>query len=393
MDSKKFRGDRLKKARQYRGKTITDLAKATGITKQSLSLYENGTKPDHERVVKIAQELRFPYDYFLQEDTCRTESGVTYFRSLATATKISRTAESTKLEFVAKVYELLHQYINFPALNLPQVDFNGSYDEFDDEAEKKMIDEIESISQAVRKQWGLGNEPITNLQLLLEENGIIVTGFDVNTKIDAFSQRILLDDGQVYLIAVTQGDMPKGRIMFDMAHELGHILMHPWSEDLDFVSREEFRLRERQANMFASAFLLPKETFTHDVEVYPTDLAYYQFLKKKWKCSMAAMMYRAHELGIVTNNQFQYMMRQYSKNGYRKGEPDDVPYFLNENMFQGAIDLLFEEKIFTPKTLMAFFKCHSVTLYPNDLEELLHLREGTLQYEEEPKVIQLRLLT
>ena len=393
MDSKKFRGDRLKKARQYRGRTLTDLAEATGITKQSLSLYENGTNPDHERVVKIAQELGFPYDYFMQEDTCRAESGVTYFRSLATATKISRTAESTKLEFVAKVYELLLQYIDFPALNLPQIDFNGSYDEFDDEAEAKMIDEIEGIAQAVRKQWGLGNEPIGNLQLLLEGNGIIVTGFDVDTKIDAFSQRILLDDGQVYLIAVTQGDMPEGRIIFDMAHELGHILMHPWSEELDYVSKEEFKLRERQANMFASALLLPRETFTRDVEAYPTDLAYYQFLKKKWKCSMAAMMYRAHELGIVTDNQFQYMMRQYSKKGYRNGEPDDIPYYLNENMFQGAIDLLFEEKIFTPKTLMAFFKRHSVTLYPKDLEELLHLREGTLHYEEEPKVIHLRLLT
>ena len=393
MDSKKFRGDRLKKARQSRGRTITDLAEATGITKQSLSLYENGTNPDHERGVKIAQELGFPYDYFMQEDTCRAESGVTYFRSLATATKISRTAESTKLEFVAKVYELLLQYIDFPALNLPQIDFNGSYDEFDDEAEAKMIDEIEGIAQAVRKQWGLGNEPIGNLQLLLEGNGIIVTGFDVDTKIDAFSQRILLDDGQVYLIAVTQGDMPEGRIMFDMAHELGHILMHPWSEELDYVSKEEFKLRERQANMFASALLLPRETFTRDVEAYPTDLAYYQFLKKKWKCSMAAMMYRAHELGIVTDNQFQYMMRQYSKKGYRNGEPDDIPYYLNENMFQGAIDLLFEQKIFTPKTLMAFFKRHSVTLYPKDLEELLHLREGTLHYEEEPKVIHLRLLT
>ena len=80
--------------------------------------------------------------------------------------------------------------------------------------------------------------------------------------------------------------MPEGRIMFDMAHELGHILMHPWSEELDYVSKEEFKLRERQANMFASALLLPRETFTRDVEAYPTDLAYYQFLKKKWKLSV-----------------------------------------------------------------------------------------------------------
>ena len=392
MEDKKFRGERLKKARQYRGKTITQLAEETGISKQSLSLYENGTIPDHERVIKIARELSFPYDYFMQVDTCKAETGVTYFRSLATATKMSRTAQSTKLEFVSKIYELLLRYVDLPSLNLPKISFNGYYDEFDDEVKRAMMEEIETVAQTVRNYWGLGNEPITDLQIALEENGIIVTGFDVDTKIDAFSQRVLLDDGQVFLIAVTQGEMPEGRIMFDMAHELGHILMHPWSEDLDYLTKEEFKLRETQANMFASALLLPKDAFTRDVEAYPTDLQYYQHLKKKWRCSMAAMMYRAHELGIITDNQFQYMMRQYSKNGYRNGEPDDEPYYLHDNIFQGAIDLLFEEGIFTPSTLMLYFKRHSVTLYASDMEELLHLNKGTLDVKEEARIIPLRLI-
>ena len=42
-----------------------------------------------------------------------------------------------------------------------------------------------------------------------------------------------------------------------MAQELGHILLHPWSEDLEAITKDEFKARERQANMFASAFLLP----------------------------------------------------------------------------------------------------------------------------------------
>ena len=91
----------------------------------------------------------------------------------------------------------------------------------------------------------------------------------------AFSQRTLIDDGNVFFIAVAQGEKPKGRIFFDMAHELGHILLHPWSESLDLIGKEEFKSRENQANRFASAFLLPKESFLQEIQAYPTDLNYY----------------------------------------------------------------------------------------------------------------------
>ena len=51
------------------------------------------------------------------------------------------------------------------------------------------------------------------------------------------------------------------RIQFDAAHELGHILLHPKSEDIEAISREEFKFLEKQANEFAASFLLPKEAF------------------------------------------------------------------------------------------------------------------------------------
>lgn len=392
MDNKKFRGDRLKVARLYRGKTLTELADMTELSKQAISLYENGTIPDYQRVLTIAHALDFPYDYFLQEDNCQTKTDVTYFRSLVSATKMSRTSQSVKLEFVAKIYEILTQYIDFPRLRLPQIEFFGSDDEFDENAERAMIEEIEVIAQKVREYWNLGSGPIKDLQLALEENGIIVTGFDTSDeKIDAFSQRTIVENADVFFIAVSQGNEPEGRTRFNMAHELGHILLHPWSESLDLITKEEFKLREKQANIFASAFLLPREMFSRDVEAYPTDLKYYQWLKKKWKSSIASMIYRSHQLGLITYNQYQYMMRQYSKNGWRKKEPDDEPFFLNENIFQGAIDLLFEENILTPASLLKVFKNYGVTLYPEEIENLLHLRSGMLKVEEiKPRIIQLK---
>ena len=388
MEQRKFNGERLRNARIYNGISLTELAEKADIKKQSISLYENGKNtPDYERVWTLARILGFPYDYFFQEDKVKAFTETTYFRSQATATKKDRAAQSIKLEYVAQMYETLWNYIEFPTYKNPQIDFIGYDDPLDCESQEA-IDEMEAVACEVRECWKIPNGPVKDLQYVLEQNGILVTGFSTNEeKIDAFSQRTIVDCAEVFLIAVALGSRPECRLRFDMAHELGHIVLHPWSEDIDSLSKEEFKARERQANMFASAFLLPRDSFSKDVSQYPTDLKFYLFLKKKWKVSVQAMMYRARQLNIISANQYQYMVRQISKNGWRIKEPDDVPGALNESIFQGAIDLLFDNKILTPKSLLADFKRHGVVLYPEMIEELLHLREGTLKVEE--KVIPL----
>jgi Zn-dependent peptidase ImmA (M78 family)/DNA-binding XRE family transcriptional regulator len=381
MEKKAFQGGQLKTARLLRGLTVTALADETGISKQSISLYENNeNKPDYERGYKLAAALRVPYEFFLQKDACAAQTAATYFRSLASTSKLSRTSQSIKLEFIAKIYEALLNYIDFPVLNLPKIEFVGSKNDFDESENHRVLLELEQIAAEVRALWALGNGPIDDLQYALESNGVVVTGFDASeNKIDAFSQRIITDTGEVCIIALNQGEKPEGRIRFDMAHELAHILIHPWSEDLDCISKEEFKQRETQANIFAGAFLLPRESFARDVQAHPTDLKYYQWLKKKWKVSVQAMVYRSHQLKIISTNQYQYMMRQISKNGWRHNEPGDMPCFIGENIFQGAIDLLKEEKILSIKSLLDLFSKYGVSLYPAEIEALLNLSPNTLQ--------------
>lgn len=384
MEKRSFQGGQLKSARLLRGLTVTALANETGISKQSISLYENNeNKPDYERGYKLAAALQVPYEFFLQKDACPTQTAATYFRSLASTSKLSRTSQSIKLEYIAKIYEALLNYIDFPTLNLPDVEFIGSENDFDEEENHRTLIELEQIAADVRTLWGLGDGPIDDLQYALESNGIVVTGFDAfENKIDAFSQRIITSTGEVCIVALNQGEKPEGRIRFDMAHELAHILIHPWSEDLDCISKEEFKQRETQANIFAGAFLLPRESFSKNVMAHPTDLKYYQWLKKKWKVSIQAMIYRSHQLKIISSNQYQYMMRQISKNGWRHSEPGDTPYFIGENIFQGAINLLKEEKILSSAGIMKLFSDYSVNLYATEIEELLHLVSGTLTAEE-----------
>ena len=383
MDKQIFYGERLKEALDIRAKKMTELADETGISKQSLSLYANNNNtPPYDNVVKIAEALKFPCDFFMNQNTCKVLTGNTYFRSQSAATKRNRKAQKIKLEYVAKLYEILLNYINFPELNLPDTSDlclpDNGLDVDSDEAVKC----IENLADEVREYWKLGKGPIDNLQYTLEANGIIVTGFrDVDAHIDAFSQQVTVAGRTFYVIALAIGSKPIERLRFDMAHELGHILMHVWGENNDDISRDEFNAREKQANMFASALLLPQETFSKSVSAYPSDVEFYKFLKKKWKVSIQAMMYRTRQLGIISANQFQYMMRIVSKNGWRTKEPGDVPGQLKDTIFQGAIDLLFDGGYLSRNELLHEFAQNGVILSQEDLENLMCLKTGTLDCE------------
>lgn len=387
MNTQKFNGQRLKEALQFREKKMTELADETGISKQSLSLYANdGNVPPFDNVIKIARALDFPTDFFMSEDLCTASTGNTYFRSQASATKKSRNAQKIKLEYVSKMYEVILNYMNVPELNLPDTSAINIPEDIANVDSEHTINEIEKLAKLIREHWNLGNGPIDNLQYTLQSNGIIVTGFrDVDTDIDAFSQQITIDGKVVYIIALAIGSKPIERLRFDMAHELGHILMHTWGEDNEDISKDEFNAREKQANMFASALLLPKETFSKSVSAYPTNIDYYLALKKKWKVSMQAMMYRARQLDIISTNQFQYMMRTMSKNGNRTHEPGDKPGEIGDTIFQAALDMLFEGGYLTVRELLKEFGRYGIYLSQHDLENLMYLRKGTLY--QEPKVI------
>ncbi len=389
----KFQGERLKSARQYRGMTLTELAGATDISKQSLSLYENNkNKPELGNALMLSRVLDFPLDFFSSESFYQVKTEATYFRSLLSATKKDRIAQSIKLEYVAQIYEALYERVVFPALHLPEVSFNGGNDDYAYESITEVAD-LEEISKQVRDFWRLGLEPIKDLQYELESNGIIITSFDANAdKIDAFSQRTIINNEEVFFIVVSKKGQSLARTRFDMSHELAHILLHPWSEDLESITKEEFKARERQANILASAFLLPKESFGVDVAHYPTNLEYYQHLKKKWNVSIQAMVYRTHQLEIITTNQYQYLMRQISKNGWRTAEPEDKPYNLINNLLQSAVSLLIQNKQLIGAEFVDELKSRGIVMYPKEIEELLGLKKGTLesQLEKKPILIQLK---
>jgi Zn-dependent peptidase ImmA (M78 family)/DNA-binding XRE family transcriptional regulator len=379
--SREFNGSRLKSARKYRGKTIKDLAEDIGISKQAISQFENGkSTPSFETLIKIIDKLKFPREYFYEKDKVNIHLGNTYFRASSRMTKKEENIQKEKTKLIGKIFNFLNEYIEFPKLNLP--DFKEDM-------------EIEDIAMELRNYWGLGEEPIKDIVYLLEKNGIIITSMNTNTDtIDAYSQQQNIN-GEKYFIVVLGNDKYSAvRRQFSLAHELGHIIMHDGFVDIDDLTREEIRNMENEAHAFASAFLLPKDGFSKDVSMYPTDLNYYKQLKKKWRTSISAMLVRANHLGILTNSSYQAAMKKMSKLGWRKREPlDDTLIMSKPTVLNRAIDILIDNEILDAKGILSEMSNMGLTLNPEEIEELLGLKKGKLQINEniDMKVIEMGL--
>lgn len=362
----KINGSRLREARIYRGMTVAELASKINCQRQTISMYENGkTKNvDYHIVEAMSDTLGFPTKFFVEEKL-KVSVGSTYFRALLTTSKRYRSENIQKMEFLAEIYNFLQEYIRFPQLNIPDCS--------DCSPEEAAI--------KVRNSWGLGDLPIDNIIHEVEQHGILVTTFSTSTDdIDAFSQMVDINGESIYLIGYSNNKTSAARIHFDIAHELGHICLHEWSEDVEMLDRSEFKEREKEANRFASALLLPEKTFKNDATRNDLRIPYYIELKKKWKVSIQAMNRRACNLGIISNEEYTNMIRTLQRRGMRKEEPlDDSLITAAPSLLKTAVLMLLNEKVFTPKEFMDELSfSYNLSLNPEEVEYLLDLPRGTL---------------
>lgn len=69
------------------------------------------------------------------------------------------------------IYHYLNEFLRMPELNMIYKN-KLFYSE----------DEIEEAAKELRRIWGLGNGPISNMTTLLENNGFIISKIDLNVK-------------------------------------------------------------------------------------------------------------------------------------------------------------------------------------------------------------------
>ena len=109
-------------------------------------------------------------------------------------------------------------------------------------------------------------------------------------------------------------------------------------------------------------------------------MPYYKRLKKKWKVSIAAMIRRARDIGIMSQEEYLTLVKQMQRRGQRKMEPlDDILLTAGPSLLKMAVMLLLQEKVFLPKEFMDELSSnYNLSIYPQEVEHLLDLPIGTL---------------
>lgn len=363
---RKFHPDNLRSAREARGLTIRQLADEIEISHQAISKYENGKSiPSAEVLMRIMDIVKVPYEYFFNESRTAYSNEVVYFRSKANTTAKMKRIHEVKIAWLIKIFEKLETILDFPELNVPEYQQRNKGFHF----EPTSMDEIEKMALELRAFWGLNDGPITDLTHLFEKNGIAVSVIkSEGYSVDACSK---WTNDRLYILVGNERSTP-GRIKFTLAHELGHYILHKNIKLTEFNNKEVYSQMEKEANHFASAFLLPANSFSN--ELISNSLDYFLLLKKRWQVSIQAMVYRAKELCLINEYQSSYLWKQINKKGWRFEEPHDE-LLIEEppSLLKDAFDLIFEHNVRSKKQL-----CNEIGLSHFDIEILANLPNGYL---------------
>lgn len=311
-----FNPSRLEFARRRRGLTKKSLATKVGLSPRAISMFENKeSAPSDATLKELANRLLFPLSFFHQEDDMDTlDESTVSFRSLSRMSAARKYSALNSGAIAILFNQWIEQRFSLPEPDLIEVEGSAN---------------PETTAMALRQHWEIGELSISNLVHLMEAKGIRVFSLAEDTAdVDAFS---LWKDGTPYVFLNTLKSSERSR--FDAAHELGHLILHKHSVSAtnseEELESDQFTLAtgpevEREADQFASAFLMPASSIRASmtsIETIPSLIK----AKKSWRVSLAALAYRTHKLGIITDWHYRTLCIGMSKNKYTKNEPESIP--------------------------------------------------------------------
>lgn len=293
-----FNPGRLTLARHSFGWTKTKLASEVGITPRRLADYENrGDAPPPETRRLLASALRVKEDFFFCGDPSTPANPS--FRSLRSMTAGVRDMALAAASMTIDVSDWIVHRFELEPLSVPS-DLAGA--------------EPSLAADVLRQQWALGLQPAPNLVHLAELMGVRVFALSVQARaLDAFS---FWDNDTPYILVNARGTAERRR--WDVAHELGHLLLHAGSHHVP-----SDRGREDEADVFASSLLLPEEGLRRN-PIRVRRLDEIRTHKVHWKVSALALIRRLHQLGYLTDWQYRNLAIEASKAKLRRVE-DDIP--------------------------------------------------------------------
>ena len=293
-------GTRLKMARKMAGMSQQDLGKLVGVSRMAISKYERDQiTPRSDVLIQLAQALGVKVEYLLRPLEITLSEPVFHKRVALRVKEKNAILEHTR-DWVERYLDIETLFGSFPEFSYPVLD-----------SQVNALEEVERIALDLRQAWNLGMAPIDNLMETLESQNIKVHIIDGAKEFDALTIWV----NESLPVIVVKGNIPGDRQRFSLAHELGHLL-------LDVGGNVD---PEDAANRFAGAFLVPEPAVYQELGEHRQTLSVRELhlLKQKYGLSMQAWIYRAKDLGIISESKARQMYIRFRKQGWHRQEPGD----------------------------------------------------------------------
>ncbi len=368
-----FESERLSQILAARRLSQAQLASLVGVSPATVSKWRSGNQaPERETLERLAGVVNVTPEWFTRAPSAKVS--LPLFRSNASAHVAARAMLEARMEWAQDVALALSEFVDYPALNLPTRQFK--------EPDEITPDEIELAASECRDLWRIGRTAVPDLALAIEGAGVVLireeTGISQIEGLSAWS------DALGRPLVLLSADKDNGyRSRFDLAHELGHLILHRFIPRP--TERDRHKQLEQQAHRFAGAFLLPAETFASEVRT-PVTLDDLLLLKRRWGVSVAAIVMRLRALKILDEEAAQSLFKRRSARWGAKSEPGDGDRSPERpRLLRRTIDLLVEENVMPLDSIP-----RHIGLAAHDIEMLAGLSEGYFQGK--PKVVQLARL-
>mgnify|MGYP001187626527 CR=1 FL=1 len=345
-----FIGENLTNLRILHGYSRKQLSDMLGVTEQAVWQYENNyTSPK----VKIVNDLKSIFDvkskYFYNKDVLNR-----YFKkenipvmNIAYRSKVINVISKTQTE--AKHVAFLDSFVNYLTVKVTHptqkiIRLRNRVIEYLNTSNEDRKTQVREVAKLARKELELRNDTNDNLMFLVEKSGVFIFEKAIGEDIDAYS--LWTKEERPFIIL---GNLKRSaaRRNFDIAHELGHLLLH-YRVEFTSLDKKEYKAIENEANQFASAFLLPEESLLADLQSFShlTNPDAYIDLKMKWKTSLQVLAYRAADLGILDAKSHRNFYAALHRRGYLKREPlDETIPIQKPQKIKSIIDLVVKREL------------------------------------------------
>jgi len=282
-----------------------ELGELLGVTRQTIAAWERGERtPSLEQLSRMSRALNAPLELLLGTEDEAGPGLLFRADNPESLTLELQTLLTRRFQDYAYVEKVTGDVSALP----PSRNLEG-YDPLT----------AEEVAREIRDWLGAERAPLGNALALLENRGIKVILYPLPDEVSGVSAYTEELGGVIFV----NEEHPTERKYFTALHELGHLIFH--RREYGRPQSGKDRAKEKLANHFAGAVLLPRNVLEKELRGYSRGwlpLPLLQDMKLRFQVSLRAILIRANQVGLMTTS---LKNQQYRALDERFGPTDEDP--------------------------------------------------------------------